>query len=51
MLAEALNRQNPTGRLHSEAVGFKVLVGRESKTKIVDKIPCAKEYLDAGGID
>jgi hypothetical protein len=31
VLAEALNSQNPTGRLHSEAVGCMLSVGRKLK--------------------
>jgi hypothetical protein len=33
-LADALNSQNPTGRLHSEALGRMLSVGRKLKARI-----------------
>ncbi len=34
MLAEAFKRENPTGRLHSAAVGFMLSVAPDSNTQI-----------------
>jgi len=38
VLAEALNSQDPTGRLHAEALGRTLSVGRRLKAEILTNI-------------
>jgi hypothetical protein len=35
LLDEALNSQNPTGRLHPDALGYMLSVGRKLKAEIL----------------
>jgi hypothetical protein len=42
LLDEALNSQNPTGRLHSEALRCMLSAGRELKTEISAERACLR---------
>ena len=45
VLTEALNSQNPTGRLHSEAVGYMLSVARKLKTESLAYTPPLRQDL------
>jgi hypothetical protein len=44
-IAEALNSQNPTRRLHSEALGCMLSVGRKLKTEIPVHLASARQGI------
>ncbi len=46
MLAEPLNSQNPTGRLHSEALRHMLWVGPKLKTEIPVMFICRNRIAD-----